>query len=170
MNGGENMSRNRFARSFAVSLVAAVLVVLAIPLTHCSTSMTPGTDTGMAASSLAAGNNSTCVPNTNPNNPVICIATGGVANPDTITMNKQDNGVGNPIIWRSAGGGGTLTLNLSCPQIETPTCHGSICIARTNPSSQGTCTYTATLDGVTGTDPIIVTDNCCPAPGPKPKK
>ena len=164
------MPRNRFARSFAVSIVVPILAVFAIPLMHCSTSTPPATDTGLRAASFDAGDSSTCVPNTNPNNPVICIRADGVADPDRLTMNKMDHGVGNPIIWRTAAGGGTLTLNLSCSQIETPMCHGGICIARTNPDSEGTCTYTANLDGVTGADPIIVTDNCCPAPGPKPKK
>lgn len=161
------MSRNRFARSFAVSMVVAVFAVLAIPLMHCSSSMTPGTDTGMAAKRVAA-TETECTPNTSPNNPVICIRSDGTANPDWIRMNKMDHGVGNPVIWRTDGGG-KLTLNLTCPEIGPPNCRGGICIATTNPDVAGTCTYTATVDNVTGTDPIIVTDNCCPSTFPKPK-
>jgi len=159
------MPRNRFARSLAVSMVVAAFAVLAIPLTHCSTNSTPTTDTGVRANALAGTAESAgCSPRPSPTDPVICIASDGTATPDTLRMNNNDHGVGNPIIWR-ADGGRRLSINVNCPQVETPSCNGPICIGRTTPAADGPCTYTATIDGTTGTDPIIVTDQCCPAPG-----
>lgn len=169
MNEGENMSRNRFARRFAVSMVA-VASLLAVFLMRCSTSTAapPATDTGFQAAKLSGDAGAACAPSSNPNNPVICIASDGTANPPSLAMHNNDHGAGNPIIWR-ADGGGALALNLTCPQIDPPSCNGPICIGRTNPQSSGTCTYTASVNGVAGSDPIIVTDNCCPSPFPMPR-
>jgi hypothetical protein len=161
------MSRNRFARSVAVSLVALV-ALFTILLTHCTTSTAPATDTGVHPNPIVTGADA-CVPSSNPNNPVICIAPDGVADPDRLVMHARDHRVGNPIIWRSRDGA-ALTLNLSCEQVVTPNCNGPICIAHTNPEFTGTCSYTATVGGLTGSDPIIVTDNCCPAPTYDPKR
>ncbi|HWS71089.1 MAG TPA: hypothetical protein VN605_03200 [Thermoanaerobaculia bacterium] len=141
--------------------------VFAIPLMHCATNTTPGTDTGLRARSFTEPGSARCTPNPDSNNPVICIDTAGVAVPDRVAMHSHDHGVGNPILWRTADGGGTLTLNLSCPGVvEQPICHGPICTSRATPITDGTCSYTAVVNGVGGSDPIIVTDNCCPAPGP----
>jgi hypothetical protein len=162
------MSNTRITRSFAVSLVAAVLVVVAMPLMHCSTNTTSGTDTGAQATSLAADSGGSCKPSSNKFSPIVCIASDGSANPTNFTMHSHNNSNANPIIFKTTGGSGKLTISLtSCSQITLGSGCGSgpVCNAQTVPGVTGTCTYSASVDGSAPADPIIVTDNCCPSPG-----
>lgn len=159
------MSRNRFARSFAVSL-AAITTIFAIPLMHCSTNTTSTTDTGARARLTADGGPGGCNSSTNPNSPIICIATDGSATPATVTAHQRmSNGAAVPILFKTASGTGTLNISLtSCSQITLGNgCgHGPTCNAQTVTNVNGTCTYSASVNGAAAADPIIVTDNCCP--------
>ncbi|HWS71088.1 MAG TPA: hypothetical protein VN605_03195 [Thermoanaerobaculia bacterium] len=165
------MSRNRFARNFAVSMVA-IAAVFAIPLMHCSTNTTPGTDTGARATALSEDTGGTCNPSSNPFAPIICIAADGSAMPNNVTIHSHNNNARNPVVFKTANGTGTLTISLtSCSQITLGNgCgNGPVCNAQTVTTSTGTCTYSASNNGSAPADPIIVTDNCCPASGPEPE-
>lgn len=162
------MSRNRFVRSFAVSLIA-VFAVFALPLMHCSTNTTSSTDTGARSASLAAADvTGSCASSTNPYSPVVCISSDGTANPSSLTMHSHNNNSANPLVFRTVSGGGTLTISTTCSQISLGSGCGSgpVCNAQSVPGNTGTCTYSASVSGGAPADPIIVTDNCCPSPGP----
>ena len=163
------MSRQSYARSLAIS-IAAIVAVCAIPLMHCTTSTTtPGTDTGARATALTDSGGGTCNSSTNPYSPIICIAADGTATPSNVTIHSHNNNATNPVIFKTAGGSGTLTITLtSCSQITLGSGCGSgpVCNAQTVDGVTGTCTYSASVNGSTPADPIIVTDNCCPSPGP----
>lgn len=159
------MSSHRFARSFAVSL-AAIVAACAIPLMHCSTNSTPGTDTGARASLAADGGTGGCVSSTNPFGPIICIDTAGNATPSNVTVHQRNNAGANPVVFKTQAGTGTLSISLtSCSQITLGSgCgNGPVCNARTIIDTTGTCTYSASVNGSAAADPIIVTDNCCPS-------
>ncbi len=151
------MYKSRFARSFTASL-ALVASLLAIPLIRCSTSAASGS--GGVRASAATGN---CNSSPNPQTPVICITTAGV-DPKTILVNSTRNG-GGPVTIVMMGPP-TTTLGIStsgsCSNVVFSACgHGPVCNATTVPGQAGTCTYTASLNGVTVTDPVIETDTCC---------
>lgn len=161
------MSRNRFARSFAVTL-AGIVTVFALPLMHCSTNTTSTTDTGMraAVAEKGAGGTGACGSSTNPFAPIICIAADGSATPASVTVHQRNNNAANPVVFKTASGSGTLTINLtSCSQITLGSgCgRGPVCNAQTVTDVTGTCTYSASVNGAAAADPIIVTDNCCPS-------
>jgi hypothetical protein len=156
------MPSNRFGRSFAVSF-GAIVALFAIPVMHCSTTTTPATDTGARA--LSADGGGSCGSSTNPFAPIICIASDGSATPNSVLAHSKNNMGANPIVFKTANGTGTLAISTTCSQISLGSgCgHGPVCNARTVPEVTGTCTYSASVNGSTPADPIIVTDNCCPS-------
>ena len=164
------MSRNRFARSFAVSMVV-VGAVLAIPLMHCSTNATPGTDTGARPAHLA-GDTATCTPNSSKVNPRVCVAADGSVRPDGFHIQNKDNGRSVTVHFQTDSGTGVLDIRKNtCPQLVI-TCDGSAnCTGLTVTDTFGDCSYTPVVNNHAAADPIIVTDNCCPTttPGPGPK-
>lgn len=171
MNGGENMSRNRFARSFAVSMVA-VVSGLAIPLMHCSMKTRPSTDTGVAPSRLAT-ETGPCVPNNSKVNPRVCVQPDGSVQPDNFSIQNKENGRPVTVKFQLDATTGTLDIRkVSCPQIAIACDGGMTCTGLTVMDTAGPCSYTPVVNNHAAADPIIVTDNCCPSTEgdhPRPK-
>jgi len=165
MNGGENMPRNRFAVRLAVS-AAVTVAVCVLPLVHCSTNTSAATGKAPAGARVLA-EGFPCVPSTNPFAPVVCISAGGIADPDNVVVHSHADGlVPNRIVFLNATGSGRLSIRMGagCTSLDARslTCTAGTCSVLTIPQAAKQCDYTASIDGVMGSDPIIVTDNCCP--------
>jgi hypothetical protein len=158
------MNEPRIARSFFVSL-AVIGSVLAVPLVRCTSTTAPKAAATPRRQSLSGP--PSCGVN-DPFGPVICIGPDGNPAPDqkTVSAHSQNGPHAVPIVVMGPAGSVLQVNTRTCPQVHfSPSCtddHGDVCAGVTVIGTSGPCTYFATVDGVTGTDPIVDTDTCCP--------
>jgi hypothetical protein len=160
------MNQSRIARSFTVSL-AIVGSILIIPLIRCTS-----TGSGGPASSRSFAAGTTCPGSGNPANPVICFDSSGNPNQKNTQSNSHNNASAVSIQLSGPAGSHLNAGGVSgqCNNVRfLPNCsqpnNGPICkantVTTTGTYANETCTYTASVNGVTGTDPTIETDTCC---------
>jgi hypothetical protein len=156
------MNKARIARSFTVSLTIVGSIFI-IPLIRCA-STSSGSPTSRTFRTPVAD----CAGAGDRKNPIVCIDSQG--NPFSGQKRTFSNGRNTtnavPIVFIGPVGS-VLKVGASgpCQNVAfSPICGdsvGNICTAVTVTEMTGTCTYTASVNNVTGTDPTIETDNCC---------